>query len=228
MRKLDQGTAEGASQGQASSLYCTACTHVSGRGGSKLCRFCGQKARPPAPHLLGRYLRSLHDGLLWCGQYIRLLLAQYDGIYRATARVQDGPATSSDSEVSDTHTPELQVPTGQRQTRGYVLAVAPVVLFGATRLRLEVLKILEWTRGSTMGRAACEASGPRMCRAAHTDLLSVGLGSWSPGLSSANGRFVFIVVDPSRVKKRRPARHAPFFPSVWLAVTGSHSLKQQP
>lgn len=67
-----------------------------------------------------------------------------------------------------------------------------------------------------MGRAACEASWTSD-RAAHTDHWPWGLGL-SLALSSANGRFVFIVVEPSRVKKTARAP-CPFFPAC---LAGCH------
>lgn len=89
--------------------------HVSGRGGSKLCRFCWQKARPPEPHYVGR---SIHDRLGSIVIVLRdntrrpLLVAQYDSIYRVTARAQDVPVTRpDDSEGSGTHAQVLGVQT---------------------------------------------------------------------------------------------------------------------
>lgn len=65
------------------------------------------------------------------------------------------------------------------------------------------------------GRFACEASGPRIEQPTQT----LGRGPrLVPGLSSANGRFVFMVVDPSRVKKTARAP-CPFFPAC---LAGCH------
>lgn len=221
--------------------------HVSGRasrGGSKLsgsADSAGRKRDRPRPTMSGGLFTIV---LVHChclaDNAPRLLVAQYDSIYRVTARAQDVPATRpDDSEGSCTRAQVLgsdwQLAAGPASDRNGCCHCAFCCHELAPDLHVPCFFILfagtgrKKNRGSTAaGRVACEASWTSD-RAAHTDLGVLGRGPrLVPGLSSANGRFVFIVVDPSRLKKTARAPCPFFFPRVWLAVTGRHSLKQQP
>lgn len=140
-------------------------------------------------------------------------MVQYDSIYRVTARAQGVPATrSDDGEGGGTHARVL----GSEWQLAlyfiyYIMTAVLIVLFAATKPRLVPI-VRE-------GGSLVKPLGPRIEQLTQT--LSRG-PRLVPGLSSANGRFVFIAVEPDPNEKDGPRAMPPFSRLFsWLSQVGT-------
>lgn len=187
--------------------------HVSGRSGPKLCRFCRQKARPPAPHYAGR---SIHDRL-----GLGLLLLSCGTIHTATS------GTIRQYLPGDCPRPGCACYTFPTTAREVAPTLESGVQNGSWQLALYWIRLFSlcillprgcaWSQLQLRGTelSLVKPLGPRIEQLTQT----LGRGPrLVPGLSSANGCFVFVVVEPTRVKKTARAP-CPFFPAC---LAGCH------